>query len=159
MMRGFLSWHLVLISARIILTNAGSYLIMHCFTEVPMTKEIITAGLPSSSNPLSPAVRWGNLLFTSGQVGRDHSTGKLVTGITDQTRQTLENLQAVLKAGGSSLDKVLKVTVFIVDINLKEAMNAVYKEYFPTAPPSRTCVEVSALSPGVFVEIEAMAGI
>jgi 2-iminobutanoate/2-iminopropanoate deaminase len=124
-----------------------------------MMQEIITAGLPVSNNPLSPAVRWGNILFTSGQVGREPQTGKLAMGIADQTRQTLENLQAVLKAGGSALDKVLKITVFIVDINLKEAMNAVYKEYFPAAPPSRTCVEVSALSPGVLVEIEAIAGV
>ncbi len=124
-----------------------------------MAREIITTESTSSSNPLSPAVRWGDLLFTSGQVGRDPGSAKLATGIADQTRQTLENLQSVLKAGGSSLENTLKVTVFIVDINLKDAMNTVYKEYFPANPPSRTCVEVSALSPGVLVEIEAVAGV
>lgn len=124
-----------------------------------MNREVIQTGRPTSGNPLSPAVRWGNTLFTSGQVGRDSSTGKLANGIVDQTRQTLKNLQSVIEAGGSSLDKALKVTIFIVDINLKEAMNDVYREFFPTDPPSRTCVEVSALSPGVLVEIEAVAGV
>lgn len=124
-----------------------------------MTRDIIAADSATSSNPLSPGVRWGDVLFTSGQVGRDPSTGKLATGIVDQTRQTLENLQSVLKAGDSSLEKTLKVTVFLVDINFKDAMNGVYREYFPQDPPSRTCVEVSALSPGVLIEIEAVAGV
>jgi 2-iminobutanoate/2-iminopropanoate deaminase len=124
-----------------------------------MDREVIHTSGPTSGNPLSPAVRWGNMLFTSGQVGRNPSTGKLANGIVEQTRQTLKNLQSVIEAGGSSLDKTLKVTIFIVDINLKDAMNDVYREFFPTDPPSRTCVEVSALSPGVLVEIEAVAGV
>ena len=124
-----------------------------------MTRDIVTTGSATSGNPLSPAVRWGDLLFTSGQVGREPGTGKLAAGIVDQTRQTLTNLQTVLEAGGSSLGKTLKVTVFLVDINLKDAMNGVSQEYFPNDPPCRTCVEVSALSPGVLVEIEAVGGV
>ena len=124
-----------------------------------MGKEVIRAGTPPAGNPLSPGVRWGDMLFTSGQIGLDPHTGQLAVGIMDQTRQALDNLQAVLKAGGSTLENVLKVTVFMTDITLKDAMNAVYAEYFPTDPPSRSCVEVSALSPGVLVEIEAIAGV
>ena len=108
---------------------------------------------------LSPAVKVGNLLYTSGQVGIDPKTEKLAgPGIEEQTRQVLDNIQMLLEAGGSSMDKVIKCLVFITDMKDFQAMNEVYKTYFTGNPPARSCVEVSALArQDLIVEIEAIA--
>ena len=103
----------------------------------------------------------GDLIFTAGQGGLDPASGQLVPGgITEQTARALKNLQAVLEAGGSSLDKAVKTTVFLKDINDFAAMNAVYATFFGNgsdALPARTTVEVSRLPRNLLVEIEVVA--
>ncbi len=119
---------------------------------------IATDQAPAALGPYSQAVRAGNLVYTAGQVGLDSASGKLVEGgVEAQTRQALNNLQAVLDAAGTSMDNVVKVTVFLADINDFAAMNGVYGQFFPADPPARSAVEVSALPLGAVVEIEAVA--
>lgn len=107
---------------------------------------------------LSPAIQFGNLLFVSGAGAHDPDTHKVVPGpISNQVKQCLENLKAVLVAGGSSLDKVLKCTVFLTDIANFQAMNEVYHQYFPTNPPARSTMAVKDLPAESPVEIECIA--
>ena len=123
-------------------------------------KECIFAEKAPEPGHYSHAVRYGNMLFLSGQVAEDPTTGDLVAGsIADQTRRILENIKIVLEAAGSSLDKVLKVTIYLTDIEQKPEMNAVYKEYFPKNPPARVAVAVKALDDGLDVEMDAIAGL
>lgn len=111
------------------------------------------AGLPFSS-----AVRVGNLLFLSGQIGNVPGTRQLAdTGIGGQTRQIFENIKSILAAGGSSLTQLVKCTVFLADIRDYAAMNAVYTTYFPVDPPARSTVAGSGLALGARVEIECIA--
>jgi len=108
--------------------------------------------------PFSAAVRVGNMLYLSGQIGVVPGTRQLAdTGITGQTRQTLENIKATLAYAGSSLERVVKCTVFLLDIKDFAAMNAVYVTYFPKDPPARSTVAGSGLALGARVEIECMA--
>ncbi len=122
-------------------------------------KEIITTeDAPKALGPYSAGIRAGNMVFTAGQVGIDPATGKLVEGgIEAQTRQVLRNVQAVLRAAGSELDRVVKTTVFIEDMNEFSKMNAIYAEFFKEKPPARSTVQVAALPLGAAVEIEAVA--
>lgn len=123
-----------------------------------MSKEIIhTEKAPKAIGPYSQAVKAGNLLFTSGQLPINPATGEISGDMTAQTRQTLENLKAVIAAAGGTLQDVVKATVFITDLKEFAAMNAVYAEYFPNRPPARSTVEVSGLARGALVEIEAVA--
>lgn len=99
-----------------------------------------------------------HLVFTSGQVGLDPTTGKLVEGgVEAQARQVMLNLKAVLEAAGSDMDHVLKCTVFMQDMNDYGAVNAVYGEFFAEDPPARSAVQVAGLPIGALVEIEAIA--
>lgn len=109
--------------------------------------------------PFSHVTRVGDLLFVSGQVGIDPSTKQVVEGgIAPQTRQTLENLKRALGLANASLEHVVKVNVFLTDMNDFAAFNAVYREFFPSSPPSRTTVGTSGLSSAAMVvEIEATA--
>lgn len=109
--------------------------------------------------PFSPVTRTGDLLYVSGQVGIDPATKQVVAGgVAPQTRQTLDNLTAALALAGATLDDVVKVNVFLTDMEDFADFNAVYREYFPTNPPSRTTVGTSGLSsPAMVVEIEAIA--
>jgi 2-iminobutanoate/2-iminopropanoate deaminase len=124
-----------------------------------MKREIIsTSDAPAAIGPYSQAVRAGELLFVSGQIPIDPASGELVRGdVQTETRQVLNNLKAILEAAGSSLEKVVKATVFIADMNQFGAINDVYAEFFSTAPPARACVEVARLPKDVQVEIEAVA--
>jgi len=107
---------------------------------------------------LSPAIQFGNLLFVSGAGAQDPDTHKVVPGpISNQVKQCLENLKVVLVAGGSSLDKVLKCTVFLTDIANFQAMNEVYHQYFPINPPARSTMAVKDLPGESPVEIECIA--
>lgn len=111
------------------------------------------AGLPFSS-----AVRVGNLLFLAGQVGNTPGTRQLAdTGVAGQTRQIFENIKTVLAASGSSLERVVKCTVFLTNIADYQAMNTVYATYFPKDPPARSTVAGSGLALGARVEIECIA--
>ena len=109
--------------------------------------------------PFSSAVRVGDLLFLSGQIGNVPGTRQPVDGgITAQTRQTLENITTMLAFAGSSLDRAVKCTVFLADIQDFAAMNAVYATYFPAGRrPARTCVGVTGLARGARVEIDLVA--
>src|SRR2546422_7466872 len=108
--------------------------------------------------PFSPAVRVGNMLYLSGQIGNRRGTRELAdTGITGQTLQALENIKALLAAAGSSLDRAVKCTVFLVDIKDYAAMNAVYATYFSKDPPARSTVAGSGLALGARGEIECLA--
>ena len=124
-----------------------------------MKREVIsTDKAPAAVGPYSQAVRTGDFVFAAGQVAIDPAAGKLIEGdVAAQTRQALTNLSAVLGAAGSSLDRVVKMTVFLKDINHFKTMNAVYTEFFPSDPPARSAIEVAALPLGALVEIEAIA--
>jgi len=119
---------------------------------------VSTTHAPAAVGPYSQAVRIGDLIFTAGQIGLNPATG-VIEGrtIEEQTDQVLRNLKAVLEAAGSSLDRVVKTTVFLADMNEFKRMNAVYTTYFPADPPARSAVQVAALPLGARVEIEAVA--
>ena len=119
-----------------------------------------TTYLESSTNPYSLAVRAGETLYLSGHVPIDPATGDISgNNVTDQARQTFDNLVATLQAVNASLDDVVKVGVFLTDVKKDfEAMNAVYRDYFPVNPPARTTVGISALAlSGLLIEIEMTA--
>jgi 2-iminobutanoate/2-iminopropanoate deaminase len=122
-------------------------------------KKIITSEkAPKAIGPYSVAVRTGNLVFTSGQLGLDPATGVIVPGgIEAETRQALTNLQHVLADSGSGMERVLKTTVFLKDMADFPKMNAIYAEFFPENPPARSTVQVAALPKNGLVEIEAVA--
>lgn len=121
--------------------------------------EVRTANAPDPVGPYSQAIRSDGLLFASGQIPLDPKTGAIVEGdIETQTRQVLDNLAAVLDAGESSFDRVLKTTVYLVDLSLFPRVNAVYAEYFSSDPaPARATVQVAALPLGAQVEVDAIA--
>lgn len=120
---------------------------------------VATTGAPAAIGPYSQAVRVGNLVFCSGQIALDPKSGQMVAAgdVVAQTRQVLANLKAVLEAAGSGLAQVVKTTIFLVDLGDFTAVNQVYGESFPSAPPARATVEVSRLPRDARVEIEAIA--
>lgn len=122
---------------------------------------ITTSRAPAAIGPYSQAIRAGNLVFTAGQIPLEPSTGQVVRGgIAEQTARVLENLKAILEEAGSSLDKVVKSTVFLKDFSDFMAMNAVYGNYLGKngAPaPARSTVEVRRLPKDVLIEIELIA--
>jgi len=123
-----------------------------------MTRVIATDKAPAAIGPYSQAICTRDLVFTAGQAGLDPKTAKLAEGgIKAQTRQTLQNISAILEAAGSSLAKVVKTTVFLQDIGDFAEMNAIYAEFFSQQPPARSTVQVAALPLGALVEIEAIA--
>ncbi len=124
------------------------------------SQEKQTIRMPGSLEglPFSSAVRVGDALFLSGQIGTKPGTTELVAGgVGPETRQTLENIRQVLEYAGSSLSRVVKCTVFLVDIGDYQAMNAVYREFFSEEPPARSTVAGSGLALGAKVEIECIA--
>ena len=126
-----------------------------------MTKQIVrteAAPAPFQGAPYSQAVAAGGFLFVSGQLGLKPGATEMVDGgITEQTEQVLANLTAVLEAGGSSLDRVVKVTVFLQRLEDFAGMNEVYARVIGSDPPARSTVEVAKLPSGALVEIEAIA--
>lgn len=124
-----------------------------------MPKQVIrTEEAPPAIGPYSQAVVGGGLVFAAGQIPLDPHTGQPVPGdVRVQTRRVLENLKAVLLAAGSSMDKVVKTTVFLRDLGDFGAMNEIYGEYFRENPPARSTVQVARLPRDAAVEIEAVA--
>ena len=125
-----------------------------------MTRSIIlTKHAPAPIGPYSQAIAAkGSFLFTAGQVALDPSTGQIVAGdVKAQTRQAMNNLKAVLQEAGTSMDRVVKTTVFLKDMNEFAMMNEVYGEFFPANPPARSTVEVARLPKDAKVEIEVIA--
>lgn len=124
-----------------------------------MSKEIIiTEKAPAAIGPYSQAIKVGNMLFTSGQIPLDPSTGDLKnSSIEEATRRVLDNLKAVVEAGGSDLDNVIKTTVFLKSMDDFVAVNEIYAEYFTTQMPARSAVQVAKLPKDALVEIEAVA--
>lgn len=121
--------------------------------------EILSTDLaPRAVGPYSQAIKSGGMIFCSGQIPIDPAVNA-VTAVTieDQTRQAITNLRHVLEAAGSGLDRVVKTTVFITDMDAFARVNAVYAELFGETKPARSCVQVSRLPKGVMVEIEAIA--
>jgi len=125
-----------------------------------MKKVISTKKAPAAVGPYSQAVLIEKLglIYTAGQIGMQPETGKMVSGgIQAETRQVLENLRAVLEAGNSRLENVIKMTVFLVDMNDFQTMNEIYQEFFPENPPARSAVAVKQLPKNALVEMEAVA--
>ena len=124
-----------------------------------MNKQIIaTDNAPSAIGPYNQAVKTGNLVFTSGQIPLSPASGEVVEGsIQEQARQVLENLKAVLAAGGATLDDVVKTTCFLNDMNDFVQFNEVYQQFFTGDAPARSCVAVDRLPKDVLVEVEAIA--
>jgi 2-iminobutanoate/2-iminopropanoate deaminase len=124
-----------------------------------MPREVIqTDKAPKAIGPYSQAIKIDGFLFTSGQIALNPATGKLIDGdVSAQTRQVLENLKAVLEAGGSSLDRVVKATVYLTDLSTFSRMNEIYAGYLGHTKPARSTVGVAALPLGASVEIELVA--
>ena len=123
-----------------------------------MKRVIYTESAPKAVGPYSQGVAAGDFIFFSGQVPLDPATGKLVAGgISEQTRQVLKNVEALLESESLTAKNVVKATVFITDMNDFSAVNAEYAKYFTGNPPARSCVEVSKLPLDALVEIEIVA--
>ena len=127
-----------------------------------MSKEAIsTSNAPAALGPYSQAIRLGNIVFTAGQGPIDPTTQKIVPGgIVEQTTRVMENLKAILEAAGSSLEKAVKASVFLKDLNDFSAMNTIYARYMATegvAPPARTTVQAARLPGDILVEIDVIA--
>ena len=121
---------------------------------------IATDRAPKAVGPYSQAVRYGNLLFLSGQVAINPENGEIERGtVAEQTRRTLLNIQGVLEAAGSNFDKVLKCNVYLADISYFDEMNQVYKEFFGHDYPARLCVSGVQIYGGLAVEIDLITGI
>ncbi len=126
-----------------------------------MQKKIISTNkAPQAIGPYSQAVRFNDLLFISGQIPIEPKSGAILTGnIKEQTMQILENLNSILTAGGSSLNNVLRVTIFLTNLEDYAAVNEVYTQFFEESQPARSTVQVSRLPMDAQIEIDAIAGI
>ena len=122
-----------------------------------MKTQIATEKAPGAIGPYSQAVDCGPFVFASGQIPIDPATGNIPEGITEQTRQSLSNVKAILEAAGLTMDNVVKTTFFLADMNDFAAMNAVYAEAFSAPFPARSAVAVRTLPKNVLVEIEVIA--
>jgi len=120
-------------------------------------REVRADGAPAPAGPYSQAVVCGDLVFCSGQLGLDPATGAMAEGAVAQARQALANLQAVLQAAGSSLDRAIKVTVYMTDLSRFPEVNGAYADFFEPPFPARTAIQVAALPKGGEVEIDVIA--
>ncbi|MFQ5825130.1 MAG: RidA family protein [bacterium] len=135
-----------------------SLILVGCAPESLDREVISTKDAPTAIGPYSQAIRVGNILFLAGQIAIDPATGDFVAGgIDEQTRQVLDNIQAVLNAAGFSMDNVVQSQVFLSDLNNYGAMNAVYATYFKEAPPARAAVQVARLPKDALIEIMVTA--
>ncbi|MBT3233594.1 MAG: reactive intermediate/imine deaminase [Calditrichaeota bacterium] len=124
-----------------------------------MRRVVETNSAPAAIGPYSQAVKYeGKVVFTAGQIGMDSHTGELVEGgIIEQTEQALNNMREVLEASQSALSLVLKVTMYLVDMDDFQTVNRVYANYFVHEPPARSAVQVTALPKGALIELDCVA--
>jgi 2-iminobutanoate/2-iminopropanoate deaminase len=123
-----------------------------------MAKTIIaTKNAPDALGPYSQGIKLTDFIFCSGQLGLNPATGNLLDGVKLQADQAMKNLKAVLEAGGSGLDKIVKTTIFLKNMGDFPVVNEVYGSFFPGDKPARSTIEVAALPKGGLVEIEAIA--
>ena len=123
-----------------------------------MKNVIFSADAPAAIGPYSQAIKAGNVLYLSGQIGMNPATGELVSDdVKEQTARALQNMKAVLAAAGAGPENVVKTTVFLTDMADFQAVNSVYAETFSSDAPARSCVVVAALPKGARVEVEAVA--
>ncbi|MBV9256850.1 MAG: RidA family protein [Ktedonobacteraceae bacterium] len=121
-------------------------------------KQITTSNAPAAIGPYSQAIRYGQFIYTSGQIPLDPATGEIVgEDVQTQTHRVLQNLQAVLESAGASLKSVIKTTVFLARMSDFQAMNAIYASYFTDTAPARSTVAVAELPRKALVEIECVA--
>jgi 2-iminobutanoate/2-iminopropanoate deaminase len=137
-----------------------SVAVLGCATNGVQKQIVATKNAPEAIGPYSQAVKFGNLLFLAGQIAIDPKTNQLMkdASIEDQTRLVLNNLKTVLEENGMTMDNALSTTVFLKDLNDFAKMNAVYAEFFKSAPPARATVEVARLPRDVKAEIAMIAG-
>lgn len=123
-----------------------------------MKSIVFSADAPAAIGPYSQAVKAGNVLYLSGQIGMNPATGELVSeDVREQAARALQNMKAVLAAAGATAENVVKTTVFLTDMADFQAVNGVYAETFSSDAPARSCVAVAALPKGAKVEVEAVA--
>jgi 2-iminobutanoate/2-iminopropanoate deaminase len=149
---------LLLLCVAVAVTGHGSHG-SHGRSSLPWRKVVVnTTDAPAAIGPYSQGIRAGNLLYVSGSIGLDPKTGDFTSHeITGQTDQSMKNLRAIVLAGGSSMDQVLKTTVLMQNLSDFATMNAVYAKYFTSDPPARATFQVGALPRGALVEIECVA--
>ncbi len=125
-----------------------------------MNKEVIFTEKAPVPGAYSQAVKYGNLVFVAGQTSEDPETGKSVhDSVGEQTTRILQNIQAILEAAGTSMEKVLRCDVYISSMDVKPEMDAAYKKFFQKDPPARNTVAVAGIDDGLDVEIEVIAGV
>lgn len=122
-----------------------------------MKKEIITKDAPEAIGAYAQAIESNKLIFTSGQLGMKPGSSELEEGLKDQMHQVMKNLQSVLEAGGSNLNKIIKTTIFLADIDNFETVNNIYESYLIENFPARSAFQVAHLPMGALVEIEVIA--
>ncbi len=122
-----------------------------------MNTVVSTTNAPSAVGPYSQAIKAGNTIYCSGQIGLNPSDGRLADGVAAQTHRAFANLQAVLAEAGAEMSDVVKFTIFLTDINDFAQVNAIMTEHVPTPFPARSCMQVAALPKGALVEVEAVA--
>lgn len=122
-----------------------------------MKQVLETKNAPGAIGPYSQGMSFGNMVITSGQLPLNPATGELETEIKAATKQSLENCKAIIESAGSSMDKVVKTTVFLRDMNDFAQMNEVYATYFQNEPPARSAVQVARLPKDAIIEIEVIA--
>lgn len=120
-------------------------------------KVLNTEKAPAAIGPYSQGIQVGNLVFTSGQLPLNPTTGELESDIRTATKQSLENVKNILESAGTSMDKIVKTVIFLRDMNDFAAMNEVYGSFFPANPPARSAVQVARLPKDAIIEIEAIA--
>lgn len=108
-------------------------------------------------SPIAQGTKANSFIFTTGQLGRDPETGKLAPTIEEQVEYALKNVQAIVEAGGGDLSTIVKMTAYVKDLGFVPIFNEAFKRYFPTNPPARSCVEVSALAQNALIVMDAIA--
>src|SRR5213082_1095390 len=138
--------------------NLLGFVVAAALIATPTSKEAVsTKDAPPAAGPYSQAIKAGGFVFAAGQIGRDPATNKVEGDVKAQTERTLKNLSAVLAAAGSGLDRAVKTTVSLRNINDFQAMNEVYAKFFTSMPPARTTIQAAPPNQAALVEIDVIA--